>query len=428
VVDAGGKGFVRLIEGIVRLIDGEATIPEATEAISEGPPVAATVEVAGDRDFQYCTEVLVRGTGFPPSTELRATLRPLGGSIVVLATDDLLKVHIHTDTPAAVRELAGTWGAVEDIKADDMRAQHQALEHAARDDVAIVVDSSCDLSDATIDEGGFVITPLLVMDGDHTYQDRIDLRATEVYERMRLERTAFTTSQPAPGAFAEAYRDAQGGAQHVLCLTLSGGLSGTLASARAAAERMDGVTVFDSRSASLGLGMLALRARELARQGLAIDEVVRELLRVRERSGGLITVDSLDNLVRSGRISRGKGWLGRMLDIKPILALTPEEGKIEAVDRVRGTQDLLPRVLEHLDRLLTPRPRRLRVGVAHADALEQAEHLHTILEERFQPCECLLSSVTAALGVHVGPGAWAVFYQIEEPADTDRNIPSSEPL
>lgn len=430
VVDAGGKGFVRLLEGVVRLMDGQPMTDGRPARESAVPAAAALTQVEQDRDYRWCTEVLVRGTDFPPSTALRAALRPLGGSIVVLSTESMLKVHIHTNSPEAVYEKAHGWGSVEQTKADDMRVQHKVLHDDAVSGLGIVVDSSCDLPHDLIDQYGFVLAPIQIMDGERTYLDRIEIRPAEVYRRMREDKAAFTTSQPTPAAFAEAYRDARSAAREVLCLTLSSGLSGTFASAQTAvaASGLNGVTVLDSRTISLGLGMLALRARELADAGMPTTQLVDELTCVRERSGAFIVVGTIEHLVRSGRVSRTRGWLGRLLNITPILHLTPEFGKVEPIDRTRGSKGLIARVLEHLDRHLTPRPAQLRLGVVHADAGDIAEQVHEEVQLRFSPRECYFADATAALGAHVGPGTWAVFYQVEEPGEVPRNNSSDGTL
>jgi len=196
---------------------------------------------------------------------------------------------------------------------------------------------------------------------------------------------------------------------------LGGNLSGTFGSAQAAvrAAGIGGVHLVDSRSASLGLGMLALRGAELAEAGWPGAEVVRELERVRSRSGMLLTVDRFDYLLRSGRVSRGKAWLGGMLDVKPILTLD-ETGRVVPLDRVRGREQTVPRVLSWLDRRLTPRPTVLRFGVAHADAPEMAERVREALVAAYRPRDCFVSLATGVLASHVGPGAWAIFYQVED--------------
>ena len=106
--------------------------------------------------------------------------------------------------------------------------------------------------------------------------------------------------------------------------------------------------------------------------------IAAELERVRRQSGMFLTVDRYDNLIRSGRVSRGKAWLGGMLDVKPILSLD-DQGRVVPVDRVRGQERLVPRVLSLLEKRLVPRPARVRFGVAHANAPEQAERMRTAL-------------------------------------------------
>ncbi len=127
----------------------------------------------------------------------------------------------------------------------------------------------------------------------------------------------------------------------------------------------------------------------------------------------LLTVDIYDNLIRSGRVSRGKAWLAGMLDVKPILALDGA-GRVVPVDRVRGREAVLSRVLTLLDRQLTPRPRAVRFGVVHADAPEVAERIRAALIAAYRPRDCFVSLATGVLGTHVGPGAWALCWQVED--------------
>jgi DAK2 domain fusion protein YloV len=414
VVDAGGMGFVRMLEGVVRYIDGDPILA-VTASETEAAPLAAQVEVAAERDFQYCTEVLVRGEQLPPANEVRAALHTFGGSVVVAATGDILKIHVHTDSPEAVFNYAARWGRVETTKADDMRAQHRRLAHPERRAVAVVADSSADLPDPVLDRHHIALVPLQVVFGDETFRDRVELRPEDFYRRLREARDLPTTSQPSPADFVRVFRDARAEADEVVAVLLSGGLSGTFASAQAAvrAGGVSGVHLVDSRSASLGLGMLALRGAELAESGWSGTAISRELERVRARSGMLLTVDRYDNLLRSGRVSRGKAWLAGMLDLKPILSLDAS-GRVIPVDRVRGRDQLVSRVLAVLDGRLIPRPKVIRFGVAHAQAPDMAERVRNALVAAYEPRDCFVTLATGVLATHVGPGAWAVFYQVED--------------
>ncbi len=415
VVDAGGKGFVRMLEGVVRYIEGDPILAATGSDAEVAAVPAAQVEVVAERDFQYCTEVLVRGEHLPPANEVRSAMHTFGGSVVVAAAGDILKVHVHTDSPEAVFSYAARWGRVETTKADDMRAQHRRLAHPERRAVAVVADSSADLPDPVLDRHHIALVPLQVMFGDETFRDRVELKPEDFYRRLRGTRDLPTTSQPAPADFVRVFRDARAEADEVVAVLLSAGLSGTFASAQAAvrAGGVSGVHLVDSRSASLGLGMLALRGAELAESGWSGAAISRELERVRERSGMLLTVDRYDNLLRSGRVSRGKAWLAGMLDVKPILSLDAA-GRVIPVDRVRGRDQVVPRVLALLDRHLTPRPKVIRFGVAHAEAPEMAERVRNALVAAYQPRDCFITLATGVLATHVGPGAWAVFYQVED--------------
>ena len=417
VVDAGGMGFMRMIEGVVRLIEGDPILPAPPVATGEFVIPAATIEVAAERDFQYCTEAMVQGEQLPPANEVRNAVRAFGGSVQVVVAGDVLKLHVHTDTPEAVFTLAGRWGKVATTKAEDMRAQHRRLSHADRRPVAVVADSSADLTDAILDRHHIALVPLQVMFGDRVYLDRVELRPEEFYRLMRGSTSLPTTSQPAPGDFVRVLRDAKAEADEVVAVLLSSRLSGTYQSAQAAvrAAGLEGVHLVDSGSASLGEGLLALRAAELAESGWPATAIVRELNRLRGQSGVFITVDRFDNLLRSGRVTRGRAWLAGLLDVKPILSLDAE-GAVVPLDRVRGRENLIPRVFSLLERRLTPRPKAVRFGVVHAQAPEVAERIRTALVAAYQPRDCFVALATGVLGTHVGVGAWAVFYQIEDGA------------
>jgi hypothetical protein len=417
VVDAGGKGFVRMLEGVVRYIHGDPILPAAGVDESAGQTLfaAAGMDVAAERDFQYCTEVLVRGEGLPPANEVRAAMHAFGGSTVVALIGDILKIHVHTDTPDAVFSYASRLGRVDSTKAEDMRVQHRRLAHTSRRAVSIVTDSSADLPDSVLDRHGIALVPLQVMFGSSTFQDRVELKPEEFYRRLRGTVELPTTSQPTPAAFIQAFRDARQEADEVVAVLLGSNLSGTFASAQAAirAGGVQGVHLVDTRLASLGVGLLALRGAELAEMGWSGERIAAELTRLRAQSGMLLTVDRYDNLLRSGRISRGKAWLAGMLDVKPILSFD-SDGRVVPIERVRGRENLEARALALLAERLSPRPRKVRFGVAHADAPEAAERIRAALVEKYQPQDCFVTLATGVLGTHVGPGAWGIFYQVED--------------
>jgi DegV family protein with EDD domain len=371
--------------------------------------------VAAERDYQFCTELIVRGEQLPAANEVRAAMHQFGGSVVVAAVADILKIHVHTDTPEAVFTYAGRWGTLTTTKADDMRAQHRALSHPERRPVAVVTDTSADLPDSVLDRHHIALVPLQILFGDLVFQDRVGIRPEEFYRRLRAARELPTTSQPTPGDFVRVFRSALEEADEVVAVLLGASLSGTFQAAQAAikAAGLARVTLVDSKAATLCLGMLALRGAELAESGWRATEIATELDRVRKQSGVLLTVETYDNLIRSGRVSRGKAWLAGMLDVKPILSLD-QTGRIVPVDRVRGREAVIGRMLARVEQALTPRPRVVRFGVVHVEAPETAERVRTALVAAYRPRDCFVALATGVLGTHVGEGAWAVCWQVED--------------
>ena len=411
VVDAGAKGFVRFLDGVKRLIEEGALAQGAVDRLDISDAAART-EVAADRDFRFCTEVLVRGSALPAVADVRHALRQLGGSIVVLVSGDLLKAHVHTDTPEDVFTLGASWGTLEQQKAEDMRAQHRALQ--AKRAVAFVTDTACDLPDAVIFEHGVGLVPTQLIIGDRAYRDRLEMTPAEFFARLRAGDDA-TTSQPTAEAFREAFTDALRTAERVVAVVLSKALSGTYVSAERE-SRTGGagrVLLVDSRGASLTEGMLVLRGLDLAREGWEPEAIAPELVRVRDQSGGFFTADNLERLIRSGRVGRLAGWLGTKLNVKPIIALT-RDGRADPVSRARGREAARVRILHLLDQVLTPRPALLRLGVAHGDIPEFAAELRDELQRRYAPKELLVSPITPVIAAHAGIGAWGVFYQVED--------------
>jgi DegV family protein with EDD domain len=415
VVDAGGKGFMRMIEGVVRFIEGDPILPAPPGEVENYAFPAAEMTVAAERDYQYCTEFIARGEQLPAANEVRAAMHQFGGSVVVAVVADILKVHVHTDTPEAVFTYAGRWGTLTSTKADDMRAQHRALSHPERRPVAVVTDTSADLPDSVLDRHHIALVPLQILFGDLVFQDRVGIRPEEFYRRLRAARELPTTSQPTPGDFVRVFRSALEEADEVVAVLLGGSLSGTFQAAQAAvkAAGLARVTLVDSKAASLCLGLLALRGAELAESGWPAAEIATELDRVRKQSGVLLTVETYDNLIRSGRVSRGKAWLAGMLDVKPILSLD-QTGRIVPVDRVRGREAVIGRMLARVEQALTPRPKVVRFGVAHVEAPEIAERVRTALVAAYRPRDCFVALATGVLGTHVGEGAWAICWQVED--------------
>ncbi len=235
VVDAGAQGFVHLIEGITHFIDvGNIREVEETEidpiVETEGPS-SFDAEIT----FRYCTECMIDGTAIDQD-RLRAQLLPLGDSLIIAGSNTRTKMHIHTDEPPMVFEIARSFGRISAHKAEDMRKQHESA-HAAHADVAIVIDSACDLPEDLAAKPFIQMVPLQVAFGEEIYVDKVSLTPALFYDLLRQRPDQFpTTSQPAPILYQKTYGFLADHYRGILVISLSGGLSGTYSSACTAAN------------------------------------------------------------------------------------------------------------------------------------------------------------------------------------------------
>ncbi|MFW6089373.1 MAG: DegV family protein, partial [Gemmatimonadota bacterium] len=327
VVDAGARGLVEFFEGVVQLVEGRLNPAELTESSTHADPGAPSLYAAreagvGADEGRYCTQIAIRGN-IPPTAELRSALSGLGTSTIVVRSGTVAKVHIHSDQPDDVVEVLGRFGAISSKRVEDTMLAGTASRHTA-----VLTDSAADLPLAWVERHGVTVVPLQVIVGDRVYRDGVDLQPEELLDLMVDPTNPVPrTSQPAPAAFRAACRRAvDHGADGLLGVFVSGAVSGTLASATAVLREFDDVPTeaVDSRSGSLGIGLLVIRAIELLERGLPLPDVAAELRRVRDQSNVFFTVDTMDYLLRSGRIGRARAWLGGMLDLKPVLTLTAD--------------------------------------------------------------------------------------------------------
>jgi DegV family protein with EDD domain len=423
VVDAGAKGFVHLFEGIVAYVHGDPFVALQNVPVFDAvAPAAAKIALPEMTErYRFCTEALVRGDALPEADAVRSELRARGDSLIVIRGEGILKIHIHTDEPDAIFGWLRGLGRLVTHKAEDMAVQHAAVERAAgahvelaRRPITLLVDSACNLPDEVIRAHGMHVVPMLIVFGDEVLRDGVDIDAATFVQRLRAGERA-TTSQPAPASFIEGFRRAAADGETVLGILVSGALSGTFASAEAAAKRTDGVQVrlFDSKGAALTEGLLALRAAELAEAGRSVDEVIAELTRIRAKSGTLFTVDVFDNLLASGRVGRGKVMIAGLLDIKPILALDTD-GRVGPLANVRGSGNVLPRMLDLIARRVPANARALRFGIQHVGRPEIVQEVSALLARRFGEREILDAPATPVLATHLGPGAWGISWQLED--------------
>ncbi len=422
VVDAGAKGFVSILEGVLMLVEGVTVAVVADAAGGEGLAAAMAEYPAEEEQYRFCTEALVRGDSLPTQREVQAVLREHGDSLIVIRSEDVLKVHVHTDEPEDVFTYLRTVGSLVTHKAEDMQVQHETIGRSgghiqlARRPVAVVTDSACDLSEEVVRAHGIRVLPMSLVDGDRTYRDGVDLSATDFHARLASSDALPTTSQPAPAEFLEAFEQAAEEGESIIGVFVSSTLSGTVGAAEVAARRVEGVPirVTDSLGASLLQGLLTLKAAELGEIGWGADAIADELVRIRRQSGILFTVSTFDRLIASGRVGRGKALLGRFLGLKPILGLTPE-GEVVAFGKAFGDKRARPELLRLVREQVPATAKKVRFGIVQVGLPGIVDSVARELRATYgDNIDVLSAPATPVIATHTGLGAWGVAYLVED--------------
>jgi len=273
--------------------------------------------------------------------------------------------------------------------------------------VKIVTDSSADLPQEIIQKYGISVVPLTVLIDGQEFQEGVNLTPLDFYCKMKSSQELPKTSMPSPQAFAAVFQElAKLG--DVVCLSISSKLSGTYRSACLGSESFAGkVAVFDTLSGSLGHGISVLKAAELAAQGVAKEEILQALELWRSKMDIFIILDTLENIVKGGRLSWVQGSLSKLLDVKVLLEGI--NGSVEVNEKVRGKRRALKRVLD----IIAARRDNFSdaiFGVTHVDCPEDLAVITEEIENRFHPQRILVNYMGSTMATYAGDGGMIISY------------------
>ncbi|ADV67650.1 DegV family protein [Deinococcus maricopensis] len=271
--------------------------------------------------------------------------------------------------------------------------------------IAVVTDSTCDLSPAQLQEQGVTVVPLHVQVGDQQFLDWVELDPDDLYRRMEQGQSA-STRPPSAETFADIYRQLLTTHQHVVSLHISAQLSETLQHARQAAQHLgaeDRITIIDSGVTTAPLAELVLRAAHTARTTENPRDVVTAVTRARSRMHAEFTVTDLEYLRRGGRLSRAGEFMANLLNIRPVL--TFDDGRIVPARRVRGkgaTQDMIARMTERFGNT----PINVTIAIAGRDKDRINELRLALSNSSLNIAQGRVQLIGAVTGAHVGPGTY----------------------
>ncbi len=280
--------------------------------------------------------------------------------------------------------------------------------------VAIVTDSTAYLPPEIVEEYQITVIPQVLIWGEETLLDGIDIQPTEFYERLKTADVMPTTSQATVASFKELFERLVGEGKDILCVLLSDKLSGTINSYTQAIEFFPDANIdfVNSESVAMSLGFCALEAARAAQNGAPLEECKAIAESAKERVGVVFAVDTLEFLHRGGRIGGASRFLGTALRLKPILTVL--DGRVEAIERVRTKNKAHARLLELIEER-TADSISIKLATLHASAKDDAQAL---LEDAVQRLgnvdETIFSEVSPVVGTHAGPGTVGLAYMVSQ--------------
>ena len=285
--------------------------------------------------------------------------------------------------------------------------------------VAMVTDTTACVPQEQVARYDIEVVPVPFIIDNKTYRDGIDISPTEFYTLLRQSARIPTTSASAPEPYLEAFHKASQKASSILCLTEPSRFSAMYNSAKVAMEMarktLDNVVieVVEGTTAAAGLGLVNLAAAKAAALGRNLSEVIDVAMSTMSRVYLFASLDTLNYLVKSGRVPQAAALVNSLLSIKPIFTLNHNGARTVALPRTTES------VMKHLLKLMEPKVVRgqpLHVAVMHADALDKAVTLKDRITARFECPEIFITEFTPVMGVHTGPGLIGVaFYSEESP-------------
>ena len=275
--------------------------------------------------------------------------------------------------------------------------------------VAIVTDSTAYIPPDLIEQYHLSVAPLVLIWGDETYEDGVDIQPDEFYTRLENAKVMPSTSQATPKTFQKIYADLLEQEYEILAILISSALSGTVVSAvQVQAEMPDApIEIVDSYNTAMAMGFQVLQAARAAEEGANLAECKEVAERACEHTGVIFAVNTLEFLHRGGRIGGASRYLGTALNIKPILEV--REGRIEALEKVRTRKKSLVRLLDLIGERIDGRE-PVRLATLHANSPQDAQELLDMAKDTYNPVETVFSEVSPVIGTHVGPGTVGLAY------------------
>lgn len=409
VVDAGAKGFVLFLEGVIEGFRKTSTARQIVVNQSKIETNFISSLQHEDFNFRYCTETLIKGKNLKLK-DVRDSIKAMGDSLVVAGSDNLARVHIHTDYPHLLFEKLREYGTLSYQKVDDMVKQNEAASER-KWKIALVTDSTSDLPEELIDKYQIYVVPLNIHFGENQYLDKLTLKPDQFFKLIDTGKDFPTTSQPSEINFINLYSHLATHYDSIISVHISKKFSGTWQNSTRAAQKISkesgkNITVLNSMHVSGSLGLLTLKVATAIEEGMDHDEIVDKFPEWRNNAKIFVSVKNLKYMIKGGRVSATRGFMAQLMNVKPIVSMD-DEGGSTLFDKAFSQRSNMKKVINHTRKFLANKE-TWNYLVLHAEGENAAKWFTEQMKALTGKDPVSIINISPVIGLSAGKGTAAI--------------------
>ncbi|MFW6309001.1 MAG: DegV family protein, partial [bacterium] len=358
--------------------------------------------------YRYCTEVLMKSE--ITSEKIKNLLRGKGDSLITASSGKITRIHLHTDSPAEIVHLLHKRGEIIEQKVDDMKRQQQ-MSHQNKKNIALVTDSIADIPQDLLDRYQIHLIPVNIIIDGVNYLDKLSISPDYLYKYIKTAEEFPSSSQPGLDFVYKKLREITGYYDSILIISVSEALSGTgkvfqQAKAKLEQDKNIKISYINSRLNSGAQGLLVLKAAEEIEKGKSLNQIEKTIKEYRQNSEILVKVETLEYMVRGGRISPMKGFIANLLHLKPVVSLN-DRG--EGIIRAKAlTKKSVNRKLKNILINITNISNIEKYAVVHARAPEAAVKFKEEIKQILDTEPEYITEISSVTALNSGKGAVAL--------------------
>lgn len=408
-VDAGAKGFVLFMKGVIDFIRTGNIRHLALGSQTNNSLIHPEHIIDNEITYRYCTEAIIKNLSVGYA-EIQKILSKNSDSVVVAGSKTTCRIHVHTNRPAALFQELKACGTITFQKVDDMVRQQEAATKR-KWNIALVTDSSCDLAQELIDYYQINVVPLNLNFGDNHFLDKVTISPDQFYDMLESQTEFPKTSQINEQTFTNLYSHLASHYDAIIAVHLTSQFSGTFSNSAKAGKRISKefnkpIYVIDSKNLSGALGLLVLKAAKNMEAGHTADSVVKMIINDIGQTKIFVSVRDLKYMIKGGRVSKPKGFMASLLGFNPVISMD-EHGKSLLFGNTFSQRSSLKKIMSHIE-TISQQKRVWNYIVLHAHNPEGAEKTAKEMVQLTGKSAASIVDISPVIGMHAGNGAIAI--------------------